>query len=82
MISKKQKEEEKIIKSEESAMDCSDGSKTDEEMTEEVYLPASPIEIQDSSDESPPPLRKKRRIILESDDDETDGELTPKVCFP
>ena len=81
MISKKQKEEEKIIKSEESAMDCSDGSKTDEEMNE-VYLPASPIEIQDSSDESPPPLRKKRRIILESDDDETDGELTPKVCFP
>lgn len=62
-------------------MDCSNGSKTDEEMTE-VYLPASPIEIQDSSDESPPPLRKKRRIVLESDDDESDGELTPKVCFP
>ena len=71
------------MKQEESKMECTDdGSKTDEEMTE-VYLPASPIEIKDSSDESPPPLRKKRRVIVESDD-ESDGdeELTPKVCSP
>jgi len=63
-------------------MDCTDdGSNSDEEMTE-VYLPASPIEIKDSSDESPPPLRKKRRVIVESDEESDGGEeLTPKVCF-
>ena len=60
-------------------MDCSDDNQInseDEEMTE-VYFPASPFRIQDSSDDSPPPVKKKRRVIIESDDE----DLTPKVRF-
>ena len=60
-------------------MDCSDDNQIhseDEEMSE-VFLPASPIRIQDSSDDSPPPVKKKRRVIVDSDDE----DLTPKVRF-
>ena len=79
VISKKQKQEEEKITEDECSMDCSDDSQInsgDEEMTE-VYLPASPIRIQDSSDDSPPPVKKKRRVILDSDDE----DRTPTVRF-
>lgn len=64
-------------------MDCSEtpNKSEDEEMTE-VYLPASPITINDSSgDDSPPQIKKKRRRVVQSDSSD-DEDSTPKVMRP